>query len=204
MATDRHFRVGLTGGIACGKSSVASQLRAAGFTVLELDRLAHSLYVPESEPHRLLREAFGERIVAPDGTIDRSALGRIVFASPQARRTLDSLLVPALRDRITHELGAAPPGVVIAEGALLLENDLLPQRDLLIVVTVPADVQLERLCLRDGLDPEQARLRIAAQMDVSAKAALADLRVDNGGSPEETAVQVERLIAQLKGLPSSR
>lgn len=193
--------IGLTGGIAAGKSTIAQELARLGAVVIDADKVGHEAYAPGTEGWRLVREAFGERVVAPDGTIDRRALGAIVFADPAQRDRLQTIVWPLIKRMIAERLAelrktnAAPAAVV--EAAVLLEAGWEDLMDQVWVVIVPPKVAIERLVARNGLTPEQARARLAAQLSNEERARRADVVIDNARPLDETLAQVRRLWQQL-------
>lgn len=193
--------IGLTGGIASGKSLVSAMLAEKGAPVIEADRVGHESYRRGSEAHRRLVEAFGPEVVAPDGEIDRRALGARVFADPEARRRLEAIVWPAMRRMMAErlaELRSQHAPVAVLEAAVLIEADWLPLVDEVWVVTVPEDVARQRLISRNGLTPKEANARIRAQLSNEERARHADLVIDNSGSLEALREQVERAWAQLE------
>lgn len=158
--------IGLTGGIASGKSTAAEALRRLGAPVVDADELAHRAIAPGGAAYELVREAFGDEVVGPDGTIDRKRLGRIVFRDPEARRRLESIVHPAvsraLAEWVEAERARGAPAVVLVI-PLLVETGWDRRVDEVWVVDVPEDVQIARLRARDGLEEEEARRRVRAQ-----------------------------------------
>ncbi len=198
------FRVGLTGGIASGKSLVAGMLRDLGAAVVDADRIAREVVAPGGPAHDGVVRAFGPAVVRPDGTLDRQALAARIFADPAARRQLNALTHPHVRRRMAEEaarLAAGGAGVIVFDIPLLL--DTTDGRDLglegILVVSADDEVRVRRLMARDGLSEEEARRRLAAQMPLRDKVARADWVIDNSGAPEETRRQVERVWAVVRG-----
>ncbi len=193
------LRVGLTGGIASGKSHVLRGLAAAGFGAMDLDSISHEIVETDRDAEREVVEAFGPSVVGASGRIDRHALGEVVFASREARERLNAILHPRIRsieERRTLEL-AAVSDVVVTDGALLIESGGHLRFDRLIVVHCPEAMQAERLARRDGLEAEAARLRIAAQMKTEEKRRFASFEIDTSGATPETDRQVARLAQRL-------
>jgi len=197
----RVLRVALTGGIACGKSIVARIFEDKGFFVHSADRAARGLVAPGSPAWRKIVRRFGPGVLGPDRTIDRARLGRLVFSDPRARRFLDDLLHPlvlaertrALRDierQGRHE-------VFVSEAALTIEAGYDRHFDSIVVVHCDPAVQLRRLMARDGIDEEEARRKIAAQLPQSEKLKRADHAIDTSGTLAETVEQAERVCALL-------
>lgn len=195
---DRVLRVGLTGNIGAGKSTVAAMLAARGCRVIDADRLGHGLLRAGSPVLGAVVEAFGEGILDAEGNADRKALAAVVFANVEARRRLEAILHPAIRDAEGAEAVADPGnGIVVTEAALLVETGGHERYDRLVVVTAPEPTRLDRLAER-GLPRARARQRMAAQMQEREKVAVADYVVDNGGTLARTEQQVEELTARLR------
>jgi len=193
------LRVGLTGNIAAGKSTVAGWLRELGCHVLDLDAMAHDCLLPGEPTHRAVVAEFGSAIVRPDETIDREALGTMVFKDTAARRRLEAILHPAIREREQHrvdEIAAATgSGIVVTEAALLYETGAFERYERMVMVTAPDDVRRQRLEAK-GLGADEAGRRMSSQMEQSRKAARADYVVDNGGTLD-AAHQATRKLAGL-------
>jgi dephospho-CoA kinase len=188
------LRVGLTGGIGAGKSTVARALARSGAVVVDADQLARRAVEPGSDGLDAVVEEFGPRVLAADGTLDRPVLGRIVFADEAARRRLNAILHPRIAALTAQELAAAPPdAVVVHDVPLLVENGLGPNYQLVLVVTAPADERVRRLVADRGMTEDEARARIAAQADDDARAAAADVLLDNSAEPAAVTAAVERL-----------
>jgi dephospho-CoA kinase len=193
--------IGLTGGIASGKSTVAAGFRALGAPLVDADELARRVVAPGEPALAEIALRFGPEVIASDGTLDRKRLGAIVFADPLARRALEAITHPriaALGRGELARLAAEGHQVAIYEAALIVENRLEDGMDGLIVVSAPPAVQLARLMARDGVDQETAQARIAAQLPLADKVAAADWVIDNGGDREATAAQVAALWKQLQ------
>lgn len=193
--------IGLTGGIACGKSTVSELLRARGARVVDADQVARDVVAPGSPGLQRVVEAFGEGVLAPDGSLDRARLGAAVFgdtdsSSGNARKRLEGILHPLIAEESMRQLAAAmaeKPPLVVYDAALLIEAGRAEMFRPLVVVTAPREVQVQRVMARDGLDAEAALARLRAQMPVEEKAALADHVIDNGGTLAETEAQVDDL-----------
>ncbi len=193
--------VGLTGGIASGKSTVSAMFRALGAQVIDADQVARDVVEPGTPGLAELARRF-PGVVDASGRLDRAALGRRVFADPAERRALEAILHPRIREKVarrTAELAAAGVPVVLYDAALLIENGLHRGMDGVIVVWVPEDVQRARLAARDGLDEAAIDARLAAQMPLADKRAHATWVVDNGGSLDETRDQVRRIWEEIRG-----
>jgi len=187
--------LGLTGGIGSGKSMVASMFAQLGADVIDADRLARDVVEPGQPALQEIASAFGRDILLPDGRLDRGKLGRIIFADPVARVTLNAITHPRIRERMDAEIAArqSGPGVLIVDIPLLYENERTGRVETVIVVWVDTETQLRRLVERDGLSEHDARQRIAAQMPLDEKRARADVVIDNSGSRENTRRQVDAI-----------
>lgn len=204
------LKLGLTGGIACGKSTVGAMLAAHGAHVLQADQVAHRLMEPGEQVYHEVVRRFGRDILRPDGTIDRAKLAEAAFGSGRIQE-LNRLVHPAVLERQEQwmaEIGARDRhAIVIVEAALILEAGARAQFDKLIVVTCRAEQKAARFAERQKLDLGAARKeverRVAAQWPDEKKAAAADYVIDNSGSRAETERQVEALFAELKRLASA-
>jgi len=201
------LRVGLTGGIASGKTTVAAMFRAHGARVLEADRIAHRLMAPGQPAYEEIVTAFGKEIVSADGSIDRKRLGAIVFADAARREELNRIVHPrviAEQEKELARIAAAEPGAVaIVEAALLVEAGYHKQLDKLVVTWCRPEQQLERLQAL-GLSREGAERRIAAQLPAEEKRRLADYVIDCSGSLAETERQVEQVWQALQPAAASK
>lgn len=197
------LKVGLTGGIASGKSTVASLLRDHDCMVLEMDPLGHELLEPGQSAYDEVVREFGNSILGPGDAIDRAKLGAIVFADPAKRARLNQILHPRILDVVLKWFAALDrpggPEFAVVEAALIVESGFHKQLDNLIVCWATPQQQTERLIAR-GLTREQAQLRISSQMPAEEKRALADEVIDCSGSMEETERQVRNLVEHLKQL----
>jgi dephospho-CoA kinase len=198
------LRVGLTGGLASGKSTVAALFRDLGAIVIDADRIAHELLVPGGGAEREVVARFGAGIVGADGAIDRKALAAIVFADPGALADLNALVHPKVRAEIARRIADASsqPGtsVALVDAALLVESGIQKDLDALVVVACTPETQIARAVARGGLTEADARARLAAQTPLQAKLAVANFVIDNEGSLEVTKVQVRRVWdALLRG-----
>jgi dephospho-CoA kinase len=188
----RVLRVGLTGGIGAGKSTVATRLAELGAVVIDADRVAREVVEPGTPGLAAVVEAFGDGVLRPDGTLDRPALGRLVFAEDDRRRTLNGILHPLIGAR-TGELMAevAPDAVVVHDVPLLVENGLDSAYHLVIVVHAPERMRVERLVAHRGMTEEDAWARVRAQATDEERRAAADVWIDNSGTREATVAQVD-------------
>ncbi len=201
------LRVGLTGGIGCGKSTVAAMMRELGCHILDADELAHRLIEPGQPAYDDIVREFGCEILDAAGCVDRAKLGAIVFADPARRARLESFIHPRIFEARTQELlrleESDPHGIAVIEAALLIEAGYYKQLDRLIVVWCRPEQQSARLtdpAFGRGMSAEQAQRRMASQMDLAGKRKLADDEIDNCGTLEETRRQVVALVENLKRL----
>ena len=202
-ALRKFLLVGLTGGIATGKSTVSCMLRGLGAEIIDADLLAREVVEPGQPAWHEIVGEFGRDVVNPDGTLDRKKLGAIVFANPERRNRLEAITHPAIRAGVQarlHELAARGfAGIVFYDAAILIEA--LGHKDVerMVVVITDEATQAARLRGRDGTDDAEGRRRIASQMPLAEKAKLADYVIDNSGDREATAEQVRRVFAALMG-----
>jgi dephospho-CoA kinase len=197
------LRVGLTGGIACGKSRVLRRFQAAGCHVLDLDDVSRQVMAADGTAFSAIVEHFGRAILAANGSIDRTALGRLAFSNPEARASLNALVHPRIREveeAFASRFATEPGAVVVTDGALLVETGLHARYDRLVVVYCSAEEQLRRLQVRDGLNEADARARIAVQMPQDEKRAYGHYTVSTSGTPEETDQRADALAAELRRL----
>lgn len=194
--------IGLTGGIASGKSVVARMLAAAGVPVVDADVLAREAVAPGSEGLRAVIERFGAGVVAADGTLDRGALAAVVFADPAARRELNAIVHPEVARLAAERLDAlrssgAP--MAVYEVPLLFENDLEQAMDATLLVAAPEATQLARMATRDWLDEDAARARLAAQLPLAEKRRRATAVIENDGSLPELAARLRVAWRRVTG-----
>lgn len=195
------LRVGLTGGIGSGKSEVSRRLAAAGAVLIDSDALAREVVAPGSEGLAGIVEEFGPGVLAEDGSLNREKLGSIVFSDPERLARLNAITHPLIGARSAALQEAAPAdAVIVFDVPLLAENGLKPLYDLVVVVDAPVQTQLARLTGLRGMSEEEARKRIAAQATREQRLAIADRVIDNSGTLEELAEQVDRLWADLQKL----
>jgi dephospho-CoA kinase len=189
-------RIGLTGGIGSGKSTVSALLAERGAVVIDADRIAREVVEPGTPGLAAVVAAFGDGVLTADGALDRPALAAVVFADPEARRTLDGLVHPLVRARARELEASAPAGsVVVHDIPLLTETGQASAYDLVLVVQADPEVRVARLVQR-GLTEEDARARIAVQATDEQRRAIADVVLDNSGSLEALARQVDRFWAE--------
>lgn len=189
--------IGLTGGIACGKSTVSTELRAHGAAIIDADALAHELSQPHQPIYNAYVERFGREIVTADGMLDRVAIARRVFADPAVRAEVDAIAHPLIRVAAEERLRAARDEnkrAAVLDVPLLFEAGWDALADETWVVALPREEQLARLLARDtSMDEGEARARIAAQMPLAEKCARADVIVDNSGTKEEIREYIGKL-----------
>lgn len=189
--------IGLTGGIACGKSTVSSYIRKKGFPVIDADQIARKVVEPGSVGLAQIRETFGTIYIRPDGALNREMLGKKVFAEPEALKKLNSITGPLILEELKKELNTTAP-VIFLDAALLLEEEQYRNLvDEVWVVSLKPETQLERLINRNGYGFRQAKNRIASQMSDGDRVKQADAVIDNNGTMEETLRQVDALLAAL-------
>ena len=193
--------VGLTGGIATGKTTFAAALRALGLPVVDADLLARRVVARGTPALAALAESFGPTVIGPDGALDRKAMAALVFADPAARRRLEAITHPAIRRAMeaeTARLGAAGHDLVFYDSPLLYEAGLESAVSLVVVVYAPRQAQLRRLQARDGLSSGEAEARLAAQLPIDGKAARADVVVDNSDEARPLDEAAARLVKDLR------
>ncbi len=197
--------IGLTGGIASGKSTIAGMLRRLGAEVIDADQIARELVEPEQPALGEIVRAFGPEVLDPAGRLDRKRLGVLVFADPERRRLLNAILHPRIAAETAQRVAVAEArglAVVVYEAALLVENQIYRALDGLVVVAVPEDEQLRRLMARETIDESAARRRLGAQAPLQEKVAVADFVIDNSGPSDQTERQVEKIWRSiLDGAP---
>lgn len=194
------MRIGLTGSIACGKSTVSRMLAERGARIIDADVLAREVVRPGEAAWSLIVDYFGQDILLSDRQIDRTKLGQIVFTDEEARRVLNGIVHPAVRSRM-RELAdeAEQEGVrlIVLDIPLLYESKLEHMVDQVVVVSCTEEQQLARLLARNGFSDEDARSRIASQMPIAEKVARAHHVIDNSGTLIETERQVDELVERL-------
>ena len=180
--------IGLTGGIASGKSLVSQQLAERGAVVIDADKVGHEAYRQGTETFQAVVDAFGSDVVGADGEVDRKALGAKVFADPEARQRLEAIVWPAMRRMMEErlaELRAQNTDVAVLEAALLIEADWLPLADEVWLVTASPETARRRLMKRNGLTAEAAEARLRAQLTNEKRRSYADVVIENDGSRDE-------------------
>jgi len=195
------FLFGLTGGIACGKSTVAARFREHGVQVIDADQVARMVVVPGTSGLEQIVKAFGEGVLRSDGTLDRGKLGAIVFADEDKRRTLNRILHPRIAVRtmeLANEIATRGEPFACYEASLLVENGMADAFRPLVVVSAPVETQIERTMARDGIGEAEARARLGAQMPVSEKVKVADHVIDTSGTLEETQRRADEVLAAIR------
>jgi len=187
------MKVGLTGGVASGKSTVAKMFADLGITVIDTDVIAREVVTPGQPAIAEIRQAFGEDVIAADGGLDRKAMRALVFADDAKRQALERILHPRIRESAKRQSANAAGPYHLVVVPLLTESPMREEMDRIVVVDCSEDVQLARLLERDADTEQQARRIIAAQTDRDSRLAIADDVIDNGGDLEATRRQVAEL-----------
>ena len=191
--TDRALRVGLTGGIGAGKSTVAALLEERGAAVTSADEVSRDVVSPGSAGLAAVVAEFGEDILASDGSLDRSALGRVVFSDDLRRARLEEILLPLIAAEAWARMETVPAGqVAVYDVPLLVEGQMQDLFDLVVVVEAELELRLERLTTR-GMTRDEALARIAVQATDEERRAVADVIVSNSGTLEDLRAEVDRL-----------
>lgn len=192
------LKVGLTGGIGAGKSEVSRLLVARGAVLIDADRIAREAVAPGTPGLAAVVEAFGEEVLAADGTLDRPRLGSVVFADPDKLAVLNSIVHPLVGARSQElESEAADDAVVIHDVPLLTENGLAPLYDVVVVVDAASETQLDRLVRLRGMTEDDARARMAAQATREKRLEAADIVIDNDVPLEELGRRVDQVWTEL-------
>jgi len=200
------LRVGLTGGLASGKSFVGEALASLGCHLLKADELGHKLLQPGTEVYGRVVDAFGPSILDAEGRIVRRALGSLVFDDPEKLALLNSLVHPAVieeEERWMRQIESSDPhGIAIVEAAILIETGSYKRFDRIVLAVCSDEQQIARAMKRDGLSREEALARLSRQMPLAEKRKFADFVIDTSGDKEQTLVQVRRLHDELRRLAS--
>lgn len=195
--------VALSGGIASGKSTIARRLSELGAVHIDADALAREAVAPGSPGLQAIRARFGDSVIAADGSLDRPALGQLVFSDPDRLEALNGIVHPEVRrlaqERLDEIERADPRAVVIYDVPLLVEAGVDLPWDLVVIAEAPAEVRRQRMVELRGMSPEEAERRIANQASDEARRAVADVVVDTGGSLERTLEQADALWERLAG-----
>ncbi len=197
--------IGLTGGMGSGKSTVAALLAAAGAVVVDADQAARDVVEPGQPALAEIVDRFGDEVLAADGTLDRPALARVVFADAEALADLEAITHPRIAERIAEQFTAVADAeaadgherTVVLDHPLLVETGQARQHEIVLVVVAPVDVRVRRLADGRGIDEEDARARIARQTSDETRRAAATHVIDNGGDLDALAEQVEELVDEL-------
>jgi dephospho-CoA kinase len=196
------LRVGLTGGIATGKSTVARIFATLGASILDADEIAHRLVEQGAPAYEPVARAFGEEIMNPDGSINRSRLGRVIFSSPERRAALEAILHPLIRKdeaNLVELLADTGQGrIAVSNAALLIETGFYRDYHRVVVVHCAPEVQLDRIIKRDGLPENEARARIAAQMDTREKLKVAHYAIDTTSGHAATETRARAVFRHLQ------
>ena len=202
------LKVGLTGGIASGKSTVSEAFARLGAKVLDADEVAREVVLPGKPAWTKLRHTFGSEFFHPDGRLNRSKLRRLVFADPEQRSRLNAIVHPEVMREIDFRFeqltSSAEHAVVLVDIPLLIEVGVAHRFDKVVVVYATENVQIKRLRQRDGLSREEARQALGVQIDLREKAKKADFVISNSGTPGETQAQVEKVWQELLELARPR
>ncbi len=194
------LKVGLTGGIACGKSNVLRTFEALGVHVIDADQIAREVVEPGTAGYREILEAFGKKILKRDGTLDRKALGARVFSDARERHRLNQIVHPHILEREDALIQACQPlhsRIIVVDAALMVEVGTYRRYEVVLVTYCPPEEQLRRLIHRDGMSRDEALLRIRSQMPIYRKLLVGDYAIDTSGSFENTREQVEQVYREL-------
>lgn len=194
--------IGLTGGIASGKSTISRLIREKGIPVICADELARKVVEPGYPAYKKMIAEFGEKILNPDKTLNRPKLALLVFSSPEKLKKLNSLIHPAITQEMKEEierLKKKKEKMVVLDIPLLFEEGLDELCDKAIVVYAPEETQRERLKKRENLSDQEITSRLKSQMLIEEKKKLGDFVIDNSGTPEETKAQLEGVLEKIKG-----
>ncbi len=198
--------VGLTGGIASGKSTVGRMFREAGIPVICADELAHEVVRPGSPALDEIRQTFGDEFIDSEGNLNRAAMASLVFEDQDKRKELESIIHPRVADeqeKLIREFALQGYEIVIVDVPLLYETRLESSFDMVLVAYVPPEVQIQRLTARDRITESEARARLDAQLPIDKKKELAAAVIDNSGPLEHTKEQVLRIIEELRAVADS-
>ena len=197
-ANEKPFILGLTGGIACGKSTVAARLAELGAIHLDADKISHELLETGGAAVEPIRALFGDGAIREDGSVDRRRVGAIVFEDVGARRALEGIVHPLVQRRIVEGIDSSPAGsVVVMDVPLLFETGMDTMCDEVWVVTVEPEKQLERIMQRDGLDADSASRRIASQLPSKEKTDRADVVIHTDKTMERTLAEISQMYHAL-------
>ncbi|MEE8350456.1 MAG: dephospho-CoA kinase [Acidobacteriota bacterium] len=197
------LKVGLTGGIACGKSHILREFHKLGAYTIDADEIAHSVILPNTSAYKNILDAFGRDILTPDNLIDRKKLGQIIFSDEQARQQLNAIVHPQVRKeeaRLTSQFEAEEDPqspIIMVDAALIVETGSYRKYDFIVVAYCQPKIQLRRLMSREGLSEEMAMKRIRSQMPLLEKIKYADYIIENSNRLSETHEQVRHVFTEL-------
>ena len=197
------LKVGLTGGIACGKSHILREFHKLGVYTIDADEIAHSAILPDTSAYQKILDTFGKEILAPDDTIDRKKLGQVIFSNEQARHMLNEIVHPRVRQkeaRLTSDFEAEEDPkspIIMVDAALMVETGSYQKYDFIVMVYCHPKIQLRRLMSREGLSEEKAMQRIRSQMPLLDKIRYADYIIVNSSKLSETNEQVKHVFTEL-------
>lgn len=199
LSTDKIL-IGLTGNIACGKSTVAQYLKKKGMEILDADRVAREIVLPGTPALKEIVQTFGKEYLHADGTLNRKKLGRHIFANEMERQKLDQIMAQYLQQGFQDKIDQSQASHLIFDMPLLFEQNYDQDMDAIIVVHVQESIQQERLQQRDHCSLEEAKQKMRSQMPLIEKQKQATWQIDNNGMKEETEEQCQKLLAKLKKL----
>lgn len=197
------LKVGLTGGIACGKSHILREFHKLGVYTIDADEIAHSAILPHRSAYQKILDTFGKEVLAPDDTIDRKKLGQVIFSNEQARHMLNEIVHPRVRQeeaRLTSDFEAEEDPkspIIMVDAALMVETGSYRKYDFIVVAYCHPKIQLRRLMSREGLSKEKALQRISSQMPLIDKIKYADYIIENSSRLSETNEQVKHVFIEL-------
>lgn len=192
--------IGVTGGIASGKSNVCTIIAEQGYPVIDCDKITAELSVKGGSLYNVIIEKFGKEFLLEDGEIDRKKLGKLIFNNSAAKLLINSATHPIIIDEVKRRIGEIPSGLIFVEAPLLYESKLNEICDKVICVFLQKKHQVERLMEREGIDEDYALAKIHSQMDLYMKKTLADYVIDSKGTFDETKNQVLKVLDELKGV----
>jgi len=191
--------IGLTGGIATGKSTVSKQFAAKGYEVVDADEIVHELQAPGSEVLKEIEQAFGPGVLNADESLNRQQLAQMIFSDEQARQRLNEIIHPKVVLEIKERIATSRANLLFLDVPLLFEVGLDQLTDANVVVYAPPHIQLERLMRRDQIDGHQAQAKVDSQLSIDAKVKRADFVIDNGGTLAELDANVEEILETMIG-----
>ena len=201
------YRIGLTGGVGCGKSTVSSYMARLGLPVIDGDKLSREAVTPGSDAMERIRQVFGPEVFQPDGSLDRVKMARLVFSDEDKRQALNAIIHPYVWKRTEEGLIAAQDAghpIAVLDMPLLLEIGWQLRSEAVWVVKAPVEQQILRVCARDGATREEALARIRKQMPTLNKLNYADVVIDNSGSVEDARRQVREALSRVPGFAGGK